>query len=213
MIAAAVLATMLLPRWVPPVPRPLVVARAFAPPAQPWLAGHRGVDLAAAVGASVRAAGAGRVSYAGLLAGRGVVVVVHDGGLRTTYEPVMATVSAGALVGMGDAIGVLRPGHEPARPSSGVLHWGLLRGETYLDPMSLLAAAKPVRLLPHWVVGPGAVALATGSGRLAEPAAEPRAARPAASRQDPTGRPALPDVVLAAAAGAVAVAFAGKRPP
>ncbi|MDQ1709752.1 MAG: hypothetical protein QOG49_1137, partial [Frankiaceae bacterium] len=199
--------------WVWPLTGTHTVSRGFDPPATRYGPGHRGADLPGRPGQPVLAAGAGRISYAGMLAGRGVVVVVHDGGLRTTYEPVMATVSAGAVVGVGDAIGVLRPGHEPARPSSGVLHWGLLRGETYLDPMSLLAAAKPVRLLPHWVVGPGAVALATGSGRLAEPAAEPRAARPAASRRDATGRPGLPEVVLAAIAGAVAVAMAGKRPP
>src|SRR5438105_10956856 len=36
-----------------------VVARAFAPPPQPWLAGHRGVDLAGAPGAPVLAAGSG----------------------------------------------------------------------------------------------------------------------------------------------------------
>ena len=74
-----------------------VVTRPFAPPPHRYGAGHRGVDLLTAPGAPVRAAGAGRVSYAGLLAGRGVMVVVH-GALRTTYEPVTAAVGLGACL-------------------------------------------------------------------------------------------------------------------
>src|SRR5262245_48381380 len=72
-------------RWpLPPVPR---VVRDYDPPPRPWLRGHRGVDLAARPGQPVYAAGAGRVGYAGRLAGRGVVAVVH-GPLRTSYLPV-----------------------------------------------------------------------------------------------------------------------------
>ena len=41
------------------------VERPFAPPAHRYGAGHRGVDLAAPPGTPVRAAGAGRISYAG----------------------------------------------------------------------------------------------------------------------------------------------------
>ncbi len=70
---------------VPPLAGPVV--RGFDPPDQPWLAGHRGVDLLGAVGSDVVAAMAGRVVFAGTLAGRGVVVVSH-GALRTTYLPV-----------------------------------------------------------------------------------------------------------------------------
>ncbi len=55
-------------------PRPAVVA-GFDPPLSAYGAGHRGVDLAGAPGQQVRAAAAGRVTFAGSLAGRGVVVV------------------------------------------------------------------------------------------------------------------------------------------
>ena len=103
-----------------PVSPPRVVRR-FDPPPRPWLPGHRGVDLAAAPAAVVRSAGAGVVRYAGRVAGRGVVSVTHPGGLRTTYEPVLATVPVGAPVRAGDVLGRLEPGHpgcrEPA-PSS-----------------------------------------------------------------------------------------------
>jgi Peptidase family M23 len=133
--------------WTWPVGSPASppsVVRPFAPPDRPWLAGHRGVDLEADVGTTVRAAGAGVVSYAGSLAGRGVVAVAH-GDLRTTYEPVTAAVSIGLQVAAGEAIGRLEsPGH--CVPTA-CLHWGLLRGDTYLDPLSLLSGG-PVRLLP-----------------------------------------------------------------
>src|SRR5262249_19725721 len=62
------------------------VVRGFHPPALRYGPGHRGVDLAAAAGEPVLAAGAGTVVFAGVVAGRGVVSLSHPGGLRTTYE-------------------------------------------------------------------------------------------------------------------------------
>jgi len=137
--------------WIAPLPEPLVVTRAFDPPEGPYGAGHRGVDLAGSPGQHVRAAGAGTVVYAGPLAGRGVVSVQHANGLRTTYEPVLASVAAGAEVGLGQVVGSLEAGH-PGCPVSACLHWGLKRGELYLDPMLLLRQG-PVRLLPRYGAG------------------------------------------------------------
>jgi murein DD-endopeptidase MepM/ murein hydrolase activator NlpD len=132
--------------WRAPTGEPIRVIRGFLPPRQRWLAGHRGVDLAAARGAAIVSAGPGVVTYAGILAGRGVVTVTH-GTLRTTYEPVRATVAAGDRVDAGQQIGTLDAvGH---CASQTCLHWGLLRGDTYLDPLSLLRRG-PSRLLPVW---------------------------------------------------------------
>jgi murein DD-endopeptidase MepM/ murein hydrolase activator NlpD len=86
-------------------PEPDVV-RGFEPPSDPFGAGHRGVDLSGTVGQPVHSALAGTVTYAGLLAGRGVIVVNH-GPTRTTYEPVAASVSVGEAVVQGDRIGTL----------------------------------------------------------------------------------------------------------
>jgi murein DD-endopeptidase MepM/ murein hydrolase activator NlpD len=122
------------------------VTRRFAPPAQRWLPGHRGVDLAGTPGEPVRAAGPGVVSFAGRVAGTGVVSVQHPGGLRTTYQPVSPRVSAGDVVAAGDPIGELAAGH-PGCPVEACLHWGLRSGETYLDPLVLLGLGR-VRLLP-----------------------------------------------------------------
>ncbi len=130
--------------WVWPLDGAREVGRPFAPGATRWSAGHYGADLPAPQGAAVRAAGAGRVSYAGLLAGRGVVVVVH-GALRTTYEPVAAAVAVGDQVAAGQLLGRVAGAHASCGAGS-CLHWGLRRGEDYLDPVRLLGG--PVRLLP-----------------------------------------------------------------
>ena len=127
-------------------PRPEVV-RAFDPPSTPYGAGHRGVDLLGRPGQPVRAALAGTVTYAGPLFGRGVVVVSH-GDTRTTYEPVAASIAVGDRVAEGGVIGRLEIVGSHCAPRA-CLHWGWLRGETYLDPL-LLVGAGPVRLLPLW---------------------------------------------------------------
>ena len=132
-------------RW--PLAGTPTVDRGFQPPASAWGAGHRGVDLRAQPGQPVLAAGPGRVSYAGVLAGRGVVTVTHSGGLRTTYEPVSASVHVGDLVAAGSVLGRLGAGHASCRVGTSCLHWGLLRGDTYLDPLGLLLSPE-VRLLP-----------------------------------------------------------------
>lgn len=133
--------------FVLPVPPPPVVLGPFAPPRDRYGAGHRGVDLAAETGTVVVAGGTGRVVYAGTLVDRGVVSVEHAGGLRTTYEPVTASVPVGAAVSAGRPIGTLSPGHPPCAPAS-CLHWGArLPDGTYLDPLTLLRPLA-VRLWP-----------------------------------------------------------------
>jgi murein DD-endopeptidase MepM/ murein hydrolase activator NlpD len=94
----------------------------------------------------VLTAGDGVVMFAGMVAGRPVVSIDHADGLRTTYEPVDPSVAAGARVTRGSPIGTLAAGHAGC-PVSACLHWGLRRGETYLDPMILLRLPD-VRLLP-----------------------------------------------------------------
>ena len=135
-------ATSDLPAGERPVPGPVITR--FDPPDLTWGTGHRGVDLDGAAGETVVAAADGTVTYASVLAGRGVVVVDH-GVVRTTYEPVAATVAVGDVVSRGQPIGRLQAGH-PSCPGQTCLHWGLRRGDAYLDPLLLLGAT--VRLLP-----------------------------------------------------------------
>lgn len=125
-------------------PRP-DVADGFAPPTTAYGAGHRGVDLRGQEGQQVLAAEDGVVIFAGSLAGRGVVVVAH-GATRTTYEPVAASVEVGRRVTAGWPVGTLERFGSHCWPRV-CLHWGLLEGKVYLDPLSLVEAG-PVRLLP-----------------------------------------------------------------
>ncbi|MFT4287241.1 M23 family metallopeptidase [Nocardioides sp.] len=135
-------------------PTPSVV-RGFDPPDRPWLAGHRGVDLLGRVGQPVLAALPGTVSFAGPLAGRGVVVVDH-GATRTTYEPVSATVAVGDPVAAGQRLGSLDLAGSHCLPAA-CLHLGLIRNadDVYLDPLTLFGP-RPVRLLPLWRDEPAA---------------------------------------------------------
>jgi murein DD-endopeptidase MepM/ murein hydrolase activator NlpD len=132
--------------WTAPMDGDLVVTRPFQPPPMPFAAGHRGADLGGTPWSPVLAAGDGVVVFAGMVAGRPVVSIDHAGGLRTTYEPVDASVAAGQEVSRGSPIGTLWAGHAGC-PREACLHWGLRRGELYLDPMSLLEIPH-VRLLP-----------------------------------------------------------------
>jgi murein DD-endopeptidase MepM/ murein hydrolase activator NlpD len=130
-------------------PRPAVV-RTFDAPSPDWNRGHRGVDLAGTAGQPVYAAGAATVVYAGTLAGHQVVSLAHPGGLRTSYQPVQASVRVGQMVAAGTAIGQLLAGH-PGCPVAACLHWGAMWGPAaradYVDPLGLLAST-PIRLKP-----------------------------------------------------------------
>ncbi|MFC6869819.1 M23 family metallopeptidase [Haloechinothrix salitolerans] len=135
------------PRFDWPLPGRPDVTRPFSAPLSPFGPGHRGIDLAAPPGTPVYAAASGVVIHAGTLAGRGVVSIDHSL-LRTTYEPVEPTVTAGEQVYAGQRIGTLRRGHRGCVPAC--LHWGVRRGSAppeYLNPLPLLAHTT-VRLKP-----------------------------------------------------------------
>lgn len=130
--------------WTAPV-SPIVVVEPFRPPTHDWLRGHRGIDLRTDAGDPIRAAGTGVVTFARVLAGRGVVVIDH-GGLRTTYEPVAAEVEVGQHVRAGERIGTVGTGSGHCG-SGRCLHLGLRRGSEYLDPALILWMPR-ARLIP-----------------------------------------------------------------
>ncbi|MGH3310150.1 MAG: murein hydrolase activator EnvC family protein, partial [Streptomyces sp.] len=170
--------------------RPLV-SRGWEPPADPWAAGHRGVDLAARPGRPVRAVADGRVSFAGRVAGRGVLSIELSGTgeppLRTTYEPVRPSVRKGEKVRAGETVATLAD--EGFHCGGGCLHWGVRRGERYVDPLSLLPAellrAGPARLLPVFGVP------LPRTDAMAPMAAQPATETPAGASATMTGPGAL----------------------
>jgi murein DD-endopeptidase MepM/ murein hydrolase activator NlpD len=140
------------------------VVRPFQAPAFRYGAGHLGVDLAAAPGTPVRAAGAGTVVFAGVVAGTMHVVISHRPDLRTSYSFLASIrVRRGEEVARGAVIATT--GGRGDQHDGSVLHVGVRVGDTYVDPMQLFGPpdlAAVVHLAP---VGPerrGTVASALG---------------------------------------------------
>lgn len=115
----------------PPVYQPPVddaVRDPFRPPATPYGPGNRGLEYDTVGGETARAIGPGVVAFAGRVAGRGVVSVVHPDGLRSSLTGLARiTVRKGDRVVTGSVVGVAAP----------LLHLGVRRDGTYIDPASL----------------------------------------------------------------------------
>ncbi len=160
-------------RW-PLAPEPEVLRR-FAPPARPWLSGHRGVDLRAARhGADVISPASGTVSFVGTVVDRPVITVDHGHGLKSSFEPVRSSLGPGAAVATGDMLGAVEPGHcaagTPVAAASAAgdqtgtpvpedsvpcVHWGVRRGGEYIDPLAQITDLRPSVLLPPLDPWPG----------------------------------------------------------
>lgn len=125
----------------------VVVVEGFDPPDQPWLAGHRGVDLAAARGTEVVADRDGVVVFAGRVVDRSVITILHADGSRSSFEPVAATVEIGAAVEAGDPVGLLTA--EASHCGEPCLHWGVRVGDAYVDPLATMRGHGPIDLLPR----------------------------------------------------------------
>lgn len=141
--AGGAIATVAADAWRAPV-EPVVVVEPFDGPAVPWAAGHRGVDLDAPVGTPVRAPRGGVVTFAGVVVDRPVLTVRHDDGLRSSVEPVAASVAVGDRVTAGSVVGTVTADRSHCDPAC--VHWGVRDGDVYLDPMLLLRGG-PVVLL------------------------------------------------------------------
>lgn len=125
-----------------PVDAPVV--RPFEPPSTAYGPGHRGVDLGAAPGVTVRAAERGRVHHAGAVAGVVWVSINHEDGVRTSYGPLTGLrVRAGDDVDRGAAIGILASGDHGQPDVDQGLHLGARRGGEYIDPMRLPGMSGP----------------------------------------------------------------------
>lgn len=117
------------------------VLHPFQAPASTFGPGHRGVDLATEPGAVVRAVADGVVRFVGEIAGVPIVSVDH-GRIRSTYQPVTASVRVGEAIVAGAVLGSVarKDGHCPLT----CLHLGARAGDDYLDPLRLLAPRRAV---------------------------------------------------------------------
>jgi hypothetical protein len=169
------------PRWLWPVHG--AVVGHFALTGDRFAAGQRrGIDIAAPPGTEVRAACAGRVSFAGVVPDAGRTVTVRCGAFNATYLHLgSVAVHRGSELGAADPLGVVG--------AEGRLRLGArVRAHRfgYVDPLKLLVRdppGPPPALAPRGPAEPYA-----GVPRAAFPASVPVRARPVAARA-PAGLP------------------------
>jgi hypothetical protein len=177
-------------RW--PVRGRVVGAFRVAPHA-PFARGQRrGIDVAAAPGTPVRAACAGRVSFAGAPPREGLAVTVRCGGLVATYLRLgRLEVRRGDHAATGRRLGTLGPS---GRLRLGARRAGDRRG--YVDPLALLGDPRPTA--PP-ALGPAPPLRRSRIAPAPPPRPRPRPApAPAGPRRLPL--PAYPAIALIAAA-------------
>jgi Peptidase family M23 len=150
--AAAPPATVPDPPRVPALWMPVTgaVVRGFDARAGPYGPGHRGIDIAAPVGATVRAPAAGKVVFGGPVAGTSWVSLQVAAGVRVTMGPVLDPVRAGRVSSRAP-LGLVGPGHGATTERTGwgaTLHLSVRVDGVYVDPLAYLVDRPRPRLAP-----------------------------------------------------------------
>jgi len=114
-------------RYRPPVEAP--VTDPFRAPLTPFGPGNRGLEYGTRAGQTVRAIGAGVVTFAGSIGGSRYVTVSHADGVRSSYSYL-----AEILVGERQ---VLATG-APLGRAGPTFHLGVRCGDAYLDPAAVI---------------------------------------------------------------------------
>jgi murein DD-endopeptidase MepM/ murein hydrolase activator NlpD len=123
------------------------LVRGFDARAGPYGPGHRGVDIVAPVGEPVRAPAAGRVVFAGPVAGITWVSIRIAPGVLVTLGPVLEPAARAGPVRARSPIGRVGPGH------GATLHLGVRVDGVYVDPVPYLLDRPRARLAP--LLSPG----------------------------------------------------------
>jgi len=181
LLAATLAALLLAPiahAWSWPADGPVLQPFVFDP-AHPFAGGqHRGIDVGADLGATVRAPAAGTVTFAGTVpsSGRSVTITTADGYAVTLTHLGSIAVAKGAAVAEGEGIATIGASGD-AEESVPYVHLGVrvaAEAQGYVDPAGLLparAAGAPPALAPP--AEPPAAAPPAGADPGAVPAPEP----------------------------------------
>ncbi len=133
------------PTWLWPVDGTREVAEPFLAPAHDYGPGHRGVDIVAGTGTTVRAPADGVVAFQGVVVDRPLLTLDHGGGFVSTFEPVASTLTPGTAVQAGDEIGTVATG---GHTGAGHLHIGVRLNGRYINPMLMFGDVPRAVLLP-----------------------------------------------------------------
>ncbi|WP_430645414.1 murein hydrolase activator EnvC family protein [Agromyces sp. GXS1127] len=132
-------------RWAWPVGPPVVVMAPFRAPPTPYAAGHRGLDLTATAGDVVVSPADGVVSFAGPVAGRGVLSIDHGDGVVSSIEPVAADVATGDSVRAGERVATVGAG---GHCDAACVHFGVRVHGEYVSPLLMFGGVPRAVLLP-----------------------------------------------------------------
>lgn len=132
------------------------VVNGFLAPLDPYGAGHRGIDIEASVGETLRAPSEATVTFARMVVDRGVVVLDHGEGVVSSVEPAEALVPVGSHVARGQEYAVVAEG--PVHCVEVCVHFGVRVEGAYVSPLLWLGGARHAVLLPIgglgiWTVG------------------------------------------------------------
>ena len=172
---------------------------------------HRGVDIAADEGASVRSPAAGVVSFAGTVptSGRAVTVRTEDGYSVTLVHLGSIAVDRGATLGEGEPVGTIGPSGESEHPVPYV-HLGIrvtADANGYVDPLSFLPTRD--KSTPDAAPAPPAEPVPTAPPASAPEAPAPAPESPAPASEAPAPAPEAGSCSCARGAGSRAGARTG----
>lgn len=114
---------------------------------------HRGIDIPAPLGTSVRASCAGVVRFAGRAGGYGLMVEIdHGNGLHTRYAHLSRILAPeGTRVAQGEQIALMG---STGRSTGSHLHFEVRQDGRAADPLRFLNTAVPLAATVHTPVEP-----------------------------------------------------------
>ena len=130
------------PHWSWPL-TPAVQTRAFIAPLTRYSSGHRGIDLAARIGAQITAPTSGVVSFVGRVVDREVLTVSDGGEWTVTFEAVSSKLHVGDRVVRGAPLATVSAG-----PHCSCVHIGVRWRGWYVNPLLVFGSLPRTVLLP-----------------------------------------------------------------
>jgi murein DD-endopeptidase MepM/ murein hydrolase activator NlpD len=137
--------------WNPPLDVPVRLVNQYRQPNSDYSAGHRGVDYLVSHNQAVLAPADGQVWFAGKVAQRPLLSLLHDGGYLTEFEPVCTDLKKGERVFAGQEVARVckaEPSYLKHCPNAICMHFSMRFEGRYLSPLLFIGGLNPSRLLP-----------------------------------------------------------------